>query len=276
VHNILYPNQTFDNEWLIKYYSNVDWNPATTNFLDLQLIMGKFLQGKDLKQLTVTGGADRTEFGDTSQVNAYYRPSSNSLTILAGITQPPFYQQGWPTAVNFGAIGMVVGHETSHGFDNGGVLWDGRGAYRPDSWMDPKSKKSFDEMAQCIIDEYNGKDFCMDSTHCVNGDITQGENIADNGGIRVAFRAYKSFVGLNGEDPRLPGEIASQFTNDQLFFIGFTRNWCEEYYLPPSKYNWREAHSPGKTKDAEDNIPILRTLSHLWNASELRSLQSSI
>jgi predicted metalloendopeptidase len=243
VHNILHPNQTFDDDWMDTYYTDLNWDTATANFLDLQLIIGTFLQNKDLKRLTVTTGADRTEFGDTSQVNAYYRPSSNSLTILAGITQPPFYQQGWPSAVNYGAIGMVVGHECTHGFDNGGVMWDGRGAYREGSWMDPASKKDFDKMAKCIINEYNG--FCMDESHCVKGSLTQGENIADNGGIRVAFRAYKNYVGLNGEDPRLPGELASQFTNDQLFFIGFTRNWCEDYYLPPSAYNWHEAHSPG-------------------------------
>ena len=166
VRNILYPNQTFDDTWLLNYYTDLTW-AASANFLDMQIATSRFLQGKDLAQLAIKTGADRTEFGDTSQVNAFYRPSANSITICAGITQPPFYDSTWPNAINFGAIGLVVGHEITHGFDNGGVLWDGQGAYR--AWMDDKSKKEFKKMAQCVIDEYS--QFCMDG-NCVDGEET--------------------------------------------------------------------------------------------------------
>lgn len=110
VRNILYPNDTLDDTYLDDYYKDLDWDPnAPPTFIDMQLKMGPFMQGKELAQLNVMTGVDRSEFDDTSQVNAFYRPDVNSITICAGITNPPFYHYDWPASVNYGGIGMVVG-----------------------------------------------------------------------------------------------------------------------------------------------------------------------
>ncbi|KAI6174695.1 NEPrilysin metallopeptidase family [Aphelenchoides bicaudatus] len=251
VRNILYPNETFNDDFLDDFYrplTTTGWDPKkdTSSFVDIQMIMGKFLLQKNLIPLASNKSASRTDFGDTSQVNAFYQPTANSITILSGITQPPFYHLDWPAAVNYGAIGLVVGHEITHGFDNGGVLWDGIGAYK--NWMDNTTQEAFNNMTHCIINEYS--QFCRNKTNknelqCIDGDLTQGENIADNGGIQSAYRAYRLHSDFYGEDPALPGKIAGKFTNDQLFFIGFTRTWCEYYYEPTEAYVWDDVHSPG-------------------------------
>lgn len=221
----------------------------------MQIALSKFLQGVQLKSLTLPS-IDRSEIGDTSQVNAQYSGATNSISICAGTTQPPFYDASWPTAINFGAIGMVVGHEITHGFDTNGVQWNSVGAYG--NWLDKDSQKAFEEMAKCVVNQYN--DLCI-GNYCVNGDLTQAENIADNGGIQAAFRSYRSHVGLYGEDAALPGEVAGQFTNDQLFFVGYARTWCNYYYASPETYDWNESHSPG---------PI-RVLGTLQNFDEFRA-----
>ncbi|GMR61677.1 hypothetical protein PMAYCL1PPCAC_31872 [Pristionchus mayeri] len=146
----------------------------------------------------------------------------NSIIFPKGILQDPFYSPDYPLATIFGGIGAFSGHEVTHGFDDQGVQWDGIGALK--EWMTADSQKSFNEMAQCVIDEYSS--FCPFPSVCLNGVNTQGENIADNGGIQVAYKALKAYESLNGADPRLPG-FGSPFTSDQLFFLTFAQMWCE-------------------------------------------------
>ncbi|KAH7721732.1 zinc metallopeptidase 2 MEP2, partial [Aphelenchoides avenae] len=108
-----------------------------------------------------------------------------------------------------------------------GVQWDSIGRLSP--WLDDKSQQAFDEMAGCLIHEYDH--FCPpenDTSQCLSGNLTQTENIADNGGARAAFRAYENEVGLNGPDPLLPGHVTNQFNHDQLFFLNFAHAWCAE------------------------------------------------
>uniref|UniRef100_A0A914XHS7 Endothelin-converting enzyme 1 n=1 Tax=Plectus sambesii TaxID=2011161 RepID=A0A914XHS7_9BILA len=156
-------------------------------------------------------------------VNAWYQPERNSISFPLAILNPPFYSADYPTALNLGGLGMVIGHELTHGFDDEGVQWDSVGKFGP--WLDPVSRVGFDRMATCIQKQYGG--YCPSSTSgvCVNGVQTQGENIADNGGMRAAFRAYKSIQSLNGPDARLPGAM-SQYSQDQLFFLSFAQLWC--------------------------------------------------
>ncbi|PIO69594.1 peptidase family M13 [Teladorsagia circumcincta] len=118
-----------------------------------------------------------------------------------------------------------AGHELTHGFDDQGVQWDGTGVLS--GWMDDTSKNAFGKMADCVVQEYNN--FCpLNKTEygtaaCLDGAQTQGENIADNGGIHAAFRAYRNFINLYGPDPQLPDDLLQEFTNDQLFFLAFSQ-----------------------------------------------------
>ena len=140
------------------------------------------------------------------------------------------------------------GHETTHGFDSSGTQWDAVGNLN--SWMDSSVQAAFNNMTACVIKEYNG--FCpLDSKYspnCINGQQTVGENVADNGGIHAAFRAYQTTVDFYGEDPRLPGPLMSQFTHDQIFFMSFGKILCMPYPDPQDEYVeiLTDPHSPAK------------------------------
>ena len=150
-------------------------------------------------------------------VNAYYDPQMNDINFPAGILQPPFFSNSIDDAVNFGAIGAVIGHELTHGFDDQGRQFDGKGNLR--DWWTPQDAKRFEQRAQCIVNEYDNFT-AVDDMH-VNGKLTLGENTADNGGLRISRMALENT--LAGKDvPPVDG-----FTPDQRFFIGWGQIWCE-------------------------------------------------
>jgi endothelin-converting enzyme/putative endopeptidase len=160
---------------------------------------------------------DRGEFGMTPPtVNAYYNPQENNINFPAGILQPPFYSNTADDAVNFGAIGAVIGHELTHGFDDQGRKFDGQGNLR--DWWTKEDAEAFEKRAQCLIDEY-AKFKPVDDVH-LNGKLTLGENTADNGGIRLAFAALMET--LDGKQV----EPIDGFTPEQRFFLGYARGWC--------------------------------------------------
>ncbi|VDM70352.1 unnamed protein product, partial [Strongylus vulgaris] len=152
-------------------------------------------------------------------------PQLNSITLPAAILHHPFYDPSWPDAANFGGLGVIVGHELTHGFDDEGVQWDGTGILK--GWMDNSSTLGFNGMANCVVDQFNH--FCplneknFDRTVCIDGAMTQGENIADSGGIQSSYRAYRNYVNLKGPDLQLPDELLQGFTLDQLFFLTFAQ-----------------------------------------------------
>jgi putative endopeptidase len=160
---------------------------------------------------------DRTEWGMTPPtVNAYYDPSMNEMVFPAGILQPPFFNRAAVKPVNYGAIGMVMGHELTHGFDDEGRQFDAKGNLR--DWWSPTVGKEFDTRAQCVVDQYNGY-VAVDDLH-LNGKLTLGENIADLGGLKLAHAAYVTARG--GAQPQKMGK----WTDDQLFFLGAAQSWC--------------------------------------------------
>ncbi|HMA52719.1 MAG TPA: M13 family metallopeptidase [Magnetospirillaceae bacterium] len=159
---------------------------------------------------------DKTEWHMTPPtVNAYYSPAENDINFPAGILQPPFFTLTADDAVNYGAIGVVIGHEMTHGFDNSGRKYDKDGNLA-DWWTEDDAKK-FTERAACIVDQY-GAYKVGDITQ--NGEATQGENIADNGGLRIALDALHA--ALKGKKD---GKIGG-FSADQRFFLGFAQVWC--------------------------------------------------
>ncbi|HWZ51254.1 MAG TPA: M13 family metallopeptidase [Granulicella sp.] len=168
---------------------------------------------------------DEQEWGMTPPtVNAYYNPPQNDINFPAGILQPPFYSNSMDAAVNFGGIGVVIGHEMTHGFDDQGSKYDLHGNVR--TWFTPEDQKQFNEKTSCIADEYSG--FKVAEGQNLNGRLTLGENTADNGGIRIAFQALKETL---AKDPNaLAGYSDGEkdgYTPAQRFFISFGQVWCQ-------------------------------------------------
>ena len=181
---------------------------------------------------------DRSEWAMTPPtVNAYYDPSMNEMVFPAGILQPPFYARAARSSVNFGAIGLVMGHELSHGFDDEGRQFDGKGNLT--EWWSPPVGQEFEKRAQCVVDQYNG--FVAVDDLKLNGKLTLGENIADLGGLKLAWNAYRTGRGRSAP-PR-----AGAFTDEQLFFIGYAQSWCEKRRDEYARMLVTvDSHSPGR------------------------------
>ncbi len=161
---------------------------------------------------------DRTDWGMTPPtVNASYNSAKNSITFPAGILQPPFFYAEGDDAINYGGIGGVIGHEITHGFDNSGRKFDAKGN-QVDWWTD-QDAKNFDERAKCIIQQFDGY-FIEPDVH-QNGELVQGESIADLGGLTIAYKAYKKSLEGKPAPPAIEG-----LTPDQRFFISWGRIWA--------------------------------------------------
>lgn len=160
---------------------------------------------------------DRHQMGCTPQtVNAFYNPQSNSINFPAAILQPPFYDPEADDAANYGAIGCVIGHEMSHGFDDEGCAYDKDGNLK--NWWTDEDKKNFDERGKVLEDWFGSKE--MQPGLKVNGKKTLGENIGDNGGINIAFQALKKSMEKN------PLGVKDGFTPEQRFFLAYGRMWA--------------------------------------------------
>jgi len=170
------------------------------------------------RQLATIGKApDRTEWGmSPPTVNAYYNPSFNEIVFPAGILQPPQFDPTVDDAVNYGAIGMVIGHEITHGFDDEGRQYDDVGNLT--DWWTPEDAENFEARAQKVVDQYNGY-VAVDTLH-VNGRLTLGENIADLGGLTIAYYAWKRSLVGKPAPPPIDG-----FTPEQRFFLGYAQAW---------------------------------------------------
>uniref|UniRef100_A0A914XF97 Endothelin-converting enzyme 1 n=1 Tax=Plectus sambesii TaxID=2011161 RepID=A0A914XF97_9BILA len=246
VRNYAFPDWLMNNTLLDAVHPKMFFNLSPQD--NIQAANTKLIQYNNWYQFrTLAPGfpVDRTSFVSTpATINAFYAPEFNSITILAGIMNPPFFRADFPQAVNFGGLGLVIGHETTHGFDDQGVQWNGVGNLT--NWIDNQSNTGFKAMAQCVIDEYNSFCYPNITPSCINGVQTQGENIADNGGIRAAYYGYKSQIALRGPEPRLPG-VMSQYSMDQIYFIAFAQGWCEN--ASPQRISRQlliDPHSPGE------------------------------
>ena len=171
---------------------------------------------------------DESEWGMTPPtVNAYYSPQMNDINFPAGILQPPFYDNQADPAVNFGAIGVVIGHEMTHGFDDQGSKFGPTGnvKYNADgsmgSWFTPDDLAKFNDRTKCVADEYSG--FKVAEGQNLDGHLTLGENSADNGGIRIAYQALQETMAKQGSSPTLQKD---GYTPSQRFFISFAQVWC--------------------------------------------------
>jgi endothelin-converting enzyme/putative endopeptidase len=180
---------------------------------------------------------DKTEWSMTPPtVNAYYNPLENNINFPAGILQPPFYSANADPGVNFGGAGAVIGHELTHGFDDQGRQFDANGNLT--DWWTAEDAKAFEKRAACFVEQYQAYSPVPDVK--LNGELTLGENTADNGGLRIALLAYLASGGRSAQT--LDG-----FTPEQRVFLGWGQVWCEsrrpEYERLQAQTN---PHSPGR------------------------------
>jgi endothelin-converting enzyme/putative endopeptidase len=198
----------------------------------------EFEEKRDLNKIGKP--VDRSEWSMTPPtVNAYYSSLQNNINFPAGILQPPFYNNSADMAVNFGAIGVVIGHELTHGFDDSGRQFDGDGNLR--DWWTAKDAEEFKKRADCIANQYSG--YSPAPGVNLNGKLTLGENAADNGGIRLAYMALmKALADKTVSDQKLDG-----YTPQQRFFLGFAQVWCQNITESASRLRAQtDPHSPGE------------------------------
>jgi len=183
-------------------------NFLNSNQFDAQWLLGKF--GKPV---------DKTEWGMTpATINAYYNPSYNEIVFPAAIMQPPFFDAKADDAINYGAMGAVIGHELTHGFDDQGSMFDGAGNMQ--NWWTDADRKAFESKTKMLADQFN-KFVVIDSTGLtVNGELTLGENIADLGGLTISYYAFQMAMAKNPQPKTIDG-----FTPNQRFFISWAQAW---------------------------------------------------
>lgn len=192
---------------------------------------------------------DRDEWGMTPQtVNAYYSPTMNEIVFPAGILQPPFFNMAADDAINYGAIGAVIGHEITHAFDDQGRRSDGDGNLR--DWWEPEDEVQFRDRAQLMIDQYDAYE-PIEGMH-IQGALSLGENIADLGGLTVAYQAWQRSLG--GAE----AEVIDGYTGAQRFFLGYGQIWRSKYRDDAMRRQLTTGpHSPPKfrVRGALSNMP---------------------
>jgi putative endopeptidase len=180
---------------------------------------------------------DRTEWAYAPQViNAYYDPSMNNINFLAGILQPPFFDPSAPPAFNYGAVGAVIGHEITHGFDDEGSQFDGHGNLV--NWWTKEDNEKFQVGVDCIASQFSG--YTVDGEFHIKGKLVAGESIADLGGVLLAFRAFQASPGYS------TAASVGGYTPDQQFFIAYARMYGEDV-RPEQARAWAasDPHPPG-------------------------------
>lgn len=218
VHKIGYPDFVVQPAELDLFYQQFD---VTNDSFENALNAANFTMHRNKNKLGNV--PDRTEWAMTpGDVNAFYDPGFNQIGIAAGILQRPVYDASFPMSLIFGSIGFVIGHEITHGFDNTGRQFDKYGNLV--DWWGNQSAQQFNDLAQCFIDEYS--QFVIYGHH-ENGVSTLGENIADNGGLRISYDALQTWLDdHNYDDALLPG---LNMTHSQQFFLSFAQTWCSAY-----------------------------------------------
>jgi putative endopeptidase len=225
----------YPDKWLDYSLLRIDRGPFVLNGLRAE----KFEAARDLNKIGKP--VDRTDWGMTPPtVNAYYNPNMNEIVFPAGILQPPFFYANADDAVNYGGIGAVIGHEMTHGFDDQGRQFDAVGNLR--DWWSPQSAAEFKKRSQAIVDQYSGYE-PLPGLH-VNGELTQGENIADLGGVKLAYAALQKALDKN---PQARQQKIDGFTPEQRFFLSFATIWKSKQRDEDLKLRLNtDPHSPAR------------------------------
>jgi putative endopeptidase len=211
-------------EKLAKFTKKIGYPDKWKNYDDVHIVKDAYY--KNLQSVAkhnyfvmldkVNKPVDRTEwFMTPSTVDAYNDPTNNEIVFPAGILQFPFFDKDADDAINYGAIGVVIGHEMTHGFDDQGRQYDQNGNLK--DWWTPEDATKFKKRVQVLINQYNGYTV-LNGLH-INGALTQGENLADNGGMQIAYEAFKR-TPEGKSDKKIDG-----FTPDQRFFLSLAQVW---------------------------------------------------
>eukprot|EP00057_Strongylocentrotus_purpuratus_P020956 XP_011675430.1 PREDICTED: endothelin-converting enzyme 1 [Strongylocentrotus purpuratus] len=210
-----FPDYILNPEKLDASYAELELNSSEYFMNNIRVL--QFHVKRQLQQLRKT--VDRGQWEMTPpQVNAYYAPQKNEIVFPAGILQAPFYDKDYPKSLNFGGMGVVMGHEITHAFDDAGREYDKNGNLY--QWWNNDTIQRFNRQTECMVDQYSEYDILGNK---VNGRRTLGENIADNGGLKSAYHAYLEWIREHGEEQLLP---ALGLNHKQLFFLGFAQVWC--------------------------------------------------
>jgi putative endopeptidase len=225
----------YPDKWLDYSLLQIDRGPFVLNALRAE----KFEADRDVNKIGKP--VDRTDWGMTPPtVNAYYNSNMNEIVFPAGILQPPFFYPDADDAVNYGGIGAVIGHEMTHGFDDQGRQFDARGNLR--DWWTPKSAEEFKKRSGAIVQQYNEYE-PLPGLH-VNGELTQGENIADIGGVKLAYAALQKALDKHPEERN---KKIDGFTPEQRFFLSFAAIWRSKIRDEDQKLRVKtDPHSPAQ------------------------------
>lgn len=250
----------YPDKWLDYSMLNIDRGPYVLNAARA----ARFEVERDLKK--IGRPVDPTDWGMTTPtVNAYYNPKMNEIVFPAGILQPPFFYAKADDAVNYGGIGAVIGHEMTHGFDDQGRQYDATGNLR--DWWSPESAAKFKERSQAIVEQYNGYE-PLPGLH-VNGELTQGENIADLGGVKLAYAALQKALEKN---PQAREQKIDGFTPDQRFFLSYATIWKSKQRDEDLKLRLNtDPHSPAqyRVNGPLSNLPEFQKAFDLLSGSPM-------
>ncbi|KJH48374.1 peptidase family M13 [Dictyocaulus viviparus] len=218
-----YPEFILDDRMLDDYYSGLNVYESESYTQGKENLLAWSIRKSFLELINPHDKSDFTV--DPALVNAFYSPQSNSIVFPAAILQEPYFHQSFPKALNYGALGSVIGHEITHAFDNKGRLYDAEGNLR--DWWDGDVEKKFVERSKCFIEQYSKIEVVQGVN--INGTRSLGENIADNGGVKQAFRAYAKYLKKFGNEKRLKG--LEEFSNEQMFFIAYAKAFCGNLHI---------------------------------------------
>ncbi|XP_032576202.1 neprilysin-2 isoform X1 [Drosophila sechellia] len=220
--HIGYPDEMLDNEKLAAYYAKLDID--SDKYFESFLGMNIFGTDYSFNKLRLpVNKTDWVRHARPAIVNAFYSSLENSIQFPAGILQGHFFNAQRPKYMNFGAIGYVIGHEITHGFDDQGRQFDVKGNLR--DWWHPDTQKAYLAKAKCIIEQYGNYTERATGLN-LNGINTQGENIADNGGVKESYIAYRRWAEKHGPEAKLPG---LDYTPEQMFWVAAGQTWCAKY-----------------------------------------------
>lgn len=232
-----YPEFILEKTKLDELYKSLTVKPGQY-FENVHRLM-KFKASEEVNRLRQEVDKDKW-WQSPAVVNAFYDPNTNNMVFPAGIFQPVFYSEHYPKSLNYGGIGVVIGHEITHGFDDNGRQYDKHGNLK--QWWKNDTIDAFNKQAKCMVNQYSSYVLEQIGLH-IKGKNTLGENIADNGGLKQAHWAYNRWVKENGAELPLPGV---NLTHQQLFFLNYARIWCgtmrDEEALNVIR---TEGHSPG-------------------------------
>ncbi|KAK4879933.1 hypothetical protein RN001_008079 [Aquatica leii] len=219
--HIGYADELLDDNKLLQHYESLTLGPGSC----LDQLRNISIFDKNLEISLLSKKFDTSDWRTrlpATDINAVYSGYENSIQIPASILQNVFYSKDRPQAMNYGGIGYFIGHELTHGFDDQGKQLNSDGNL--ENWWAEETNTAFLRKAKCIIDQYSNYTLPEIGVN-INGGLTQGENIADNGGIKEAYFAYKAWLKRNGDEQKLPG---LDYTSKQLFWISVANCWCSK------------------------------------------------